>query len=355
MSINNLYIFLFVFFIILIIAYVFGMSMINLIDSRLNNNNNNKNINNVNNINKNNLQIEEYFSNNLQKLENGENTKNILEKYENKIEQFLDQKIELMSNANKKYSNDLKDSKNAINTRESFKTNFDKDFYVNMYKDAKIEGFIDEPDKSFKSWEFEKKTQQVCFQNHEHFKDGTNTKCSYGVTNYADPKDLSSIDLKIFMLNYPTNMTLQDYINWLYCFKNKEDELPYNHLKNLKKLKMGVELIEEQGILPPPGYYYPPLNSKDYFDKLYNNDTDEISIAPPLNSTTNVMMPFNYDEYSEFSQNFDVKGLTGELRNDDIGIKKNIHTLHDFVAPKDMNFNENSNVHNKFRWKKVEN
>ena len=223
-----------------------------------------------------------------------------------------------------------------------------------MYKDAKIEGFISEPDKSFVSWEIEKKNPQVCQIDHEHQKDGSNTKCSYGVTNYADPSDISPIDLKIFMLNYPTNMTLQDYINWLYCFKDKEDELPYNHLKNLKKLKMGIELVEEQGILPPPSYYYPSLNSKDYFDRLYNNE-NEIIVAPPLNSTTSSMMPFNYDEYSEFSQNFDLKGLTGELRNDDIGLKKDIHKLHDFVAPKDLNRSEIDDKYNSFRWKKVEN
>lgn len=327
MSINNLYIFLFIFFIILIIAYIFGMGMINLIDSRLNN------------LNKNHSYIEEYFSNNLKNKEEKIEKKQNYENYENS------QKIENFENSQK------------INKekKETFHTNFDKEFYQNMYKDAKIEGYINEvQEKDFQSWEIEKKNQQVCQEEHEHQKDGSSTKCSYGVTNYADPCDLSPIDLKIFMLNYPSNMTLQDYINWLYCFKNKENELPYNHLKNLKKLQMGKELIEEQGVLPPPSYYYPALNSKDYFDRLYNNE-NEIIVAPSLNSTTNVMMPFNYDEFSEFSQNFDVKGLTGELRNDDIGLKKNIHKLHDFVAPKDLNRSEIDDQYNSFRWKKVEN
>ena len=303
------------------------MGMINLIDSRLNN------------LNKNHSYIEEYFSNNLKNKEEKIEKQQNYENYENsdKIENFENsQKI----NKEKK---------------ENFHTNFDKEFYKNMYKDAKIEGYVNEvPERDFQSWEIEKKSQQVCQEDHEHQKDGSSTKCSYGVTNYADPCDLSPIDLKIFMLNYPSNMTLQDYINWLYCFKNKEDELPYNHLKNLKKLQMGKELIEEHGVLPPPSYYYPALNSKDYFDRLYNNE-NEIIVAPSLNSTTNVMMPFNYDEYSEFSQNFDVKGSTGELRNDDIGLKKNIHKLHDFVAPKDLNRSEIDDQYNSFRWKKVEN
>ena len=36
---------------------------------------------------------------------------------------------------------------------------------------------------------------------------------------------MSPIDLKVFQLNYPPNITLQDYINWLYCYVDKENEL----------------------------------------------------------------------------------------------------------------------------------
>ena len=30
---------------------------------------------------------------------------------------------------------------------------------------------------------------------------------------------------------------MQDYVNWLYCFKDNEEQLTYVHLKNLYKLK----------------------------------------------------------------------------------------------------------------------
>ena len=146
---------------------------------------------------------------------------------------------------------------------------------------------------------------------------------------------------------------MQDYVNWLYCFKDRENELPYNHLKNLKKLKKGIELVEEHGVLPPPSYYYPPLNAKDYYDKLY--DESEISIAPPLNSITSSMQPYNADEYAEFSQNFDVKGSTGELRNDDIAIKKNTQFVNDYVNGYDSFRIKETKEYNKFRRKKVEN
>lgn len=84
----------------------------------------------------------------------------------------------------------------------------------------KVEGFADLP--AYKGWNFERKEMLVCYKNHLHVKDGKNTLCTYGVTNYADPKDMSPIDLKMFMLNYPSNMTLQDYINWLYSYIGKK-------------------------------------------------------------------------------------------------------------------------------------
>ena len=136
--------------------------------------------------------------------------------------------------------------------------------------------------------------------------------------------------------------------------KDKEDELPYNHLKNLKKLKMGTELVEEAGVLPPPSYHYPPLNAIDYFDKLYNPE-NEINIAPPINSITSSMLPYNADEYIEFTQNLDVYGSTGELRNDDIGLKKNVNFVNDFVNGHDSFRHKNTAFYNTFRRKKVEN
>ena len=188
---------------------------------------------------------------------------------------------------------------------------------------------------------------------HIHKKAGNDTKCTYGLTNYADPKDMSPVDFKIFNLNYPPNMTLQDYVNWLYCYIDKEDQLPYNHLKNLEKLKLGKELIEETGVLPPPGYYYPALNAKDYFEKMYN-ETNEFNIAGPLNSTTGPMLGYNYDEYSEFSQNSDLYGSSGTLRNKDIPLKKDAKKLFNYINPKDSNSLNIDNENQIYRMKNVE-
>jgi hypothetical protein len=233
------------------------------------------------------------------------------------------------------------------------KTNFDNEYYEQMNKNNRVEGFFVDPPNTYKEWDIEKKQTQVCCKNHEHKKDGRDLNCTYGVTNYSDPHDMSPIDLRLFQLNYPQNMTLQDYINWLYCFIDKEDELPYNHLKNLQKLKAGKELIQEDGILPPPGYYYPASNSENYFKKMYNT-TQEFNIASPLNSSTGPMLGYNYDQYSEFLQNMDLKGQSGDLRNPDIGLKKNAKKLYNYINPQDSNNINMDNKYQIYRMKNVE-
>ena len=301
-----------VFIITVIVAYLFGLVLINTIDNRL------KNINL--NIPKQDIIIN-YPENNI-------------ENFENKI------------GLSEYKTYDFKKGKRLD-------TNYDNDYYIKKEKDSKIEGYVNEVDTSYKEWNIEKKKTQVCCKNHVHIKNGRDINCTYGVTNYADPKDMSPVDYKIFNLNYPSNMTLQDYINWLYCYIGKESQLPYNHLKNLEKIKMGKELIEETGVLPPPSYYYPALNSKDYFDKMYN-DINEFQVAPPLNSQTGPMLGYNYNEYSEFSQNFDINGSTGVLRNKDIALKKDAKKLHNYINPKDSNMLNEDSENQIYRIKNVE-
>ena len=271
------------FVITILIAYLFGIILVNLIDNRLN---------------KLKINTEEHYSN---KKEKKEDDKKIIE----------------------------------------YKTyNFDTGEELNEKGNFGIEGYTNnkEPDNLYKTWKYESKNDvQTCIKDHQHVKDGRSTKCTYGITNFADPVDMSPVDLRIFTLNYSPNMTMQDYINWLWCFKGREDQLPYNHLKNLEKMKMGKKLIPETGVCPPPAYYYPPLDAEQYFNKMYNIDSNEFNIAGPLNSITGPMLGYNYNDYSEFSQNNKLYGVSGDLRNPDIPLKVNAKKLYDNINPKDSN------------------
>ena len=221
---------------------------------------------------------------------------------------------------------------------------FDTSFQENS--DFILEGF-DSYENMNKKYENKQKSSHICFKNHKH------NNCSLGLMNYSDPKDLIEMDLKLFKLNYPPNMTMQDYVNWLYCYSNDEEQLPYNHLKNLYKLKKNIPLEEIKGICPPPGYEQSPLESEKYFDNLYTIN-NEFNIASNLNSQTGPIMAYNSEDYSDFSQNLDVKGSSGTLRNCDIGKKKSVKELNEYVIPKDSNHLENSKKYNKYFKKDIE-
>lgn len=212
---------------------------------------------------------------------------------------------------------------------------FSKSFGPKSIEPTNINGY-DGIHESSSVWNFDYEKhdaiKNLCFHNHQH-----NKKCSYGHTNYADPSTANIIEKRIFMLNYPPNMTMQDYINWLYCFIGKEDQLPYNHLKNLEKLKKNIPLVKEDGICPPPAQHFPPLDSEKYFKNMYDAKSHEIAFAPKLNSNTSSLVGANYNNYSEFSQNFDVYGSTGSIVNPDIAYKKNAKDLDNIIKPKNGN------------------
>ena len=295
-----------IFLITISIAYIFGLTIVKLVDTKLSN-------------------IELKVPLNLQRdmIENYENVKKNNEKEEKEREEII---------VSDKYK--IEEGKlerlNKVDMEENNKK-LDYEFFNTKEMSNKINGYdkYEDPQKEFLQWNKMENKKRVCIKDHKH-----DNKCNYGVTNYPDPKDISAIDLKLFVLNYPPNMTLQDYINWLWCFKDKPQQLPYNHLKNLDKLTRGIELKEESGILPPPSYYYPPKNAEQYFDTLYNLG-NEFNLAGPLNSTTGPMLGYNYNDYVEFTQNNNVYGVSGEIRNPDIGLKKTAKEVDTYIIPHD--------------------
>lgn len=152
--------------------------------------------------------------------------------------------------------------------------------------------------------------ESVCTKQHAHGS-GVGGFCQYGPTNYAYPQDMSSTDRQIFKMTYPANMTLQDYINWLWLYQNTPDLLTKDHRKNFEALKRGMVLSYSD---MPSSKNSPPLNSKKYFDKLYDL-SGQINWRLPLNMDTNGLLGYNYTDYSEFGQNFDQMGTSSILSN----------------------------------------
>jgi hypothetical protein len=315
--------------VIIVIGYIFGFLLLQMIDKKMN---------------------QMYTEQQIQQKEMFEN------KTPKREEVIVYHKIDAKETDDKMEFTDI--TEKVIEDRIKHKKfKFDEEYYQNMNMNQSIEGFTSfrEPKSSQIDWSPSSSNVQekVCFKNHHHHKDGSSKDCTYGVTNYADPRDMSPVDYQIFFLNYPPNMTLQDYINWLWCYRDKKEQLTYNHLRNLEKLEFGKPLISQPGICPPPSYYQPPLNAEDYFNKMYNQ-SNEFDISAPLHSVTGPMVGYNYKDYSEFSQNQDVYGQSGELRNPDIGLKKTAKEVDNYILPKDSQNLEEENKYHIYHVKNVE-
>lgn len=96
----------------------------------------------------------------------------------------------------------------------------------------------------------EEKLQQmnrVCIMKHNHNK----YLCQYGKTNYLNPMELDPVNRRLYQYNYFQNMTLQDYINWLWLYEKEPEKLCYEHNRNLAKLLEGKTLTYQSGVCPP--------------------------------------------------------------------------------------------------------
>ena len=108
----------------------------------------------------------------------------------------------------------------------------------------------------------------VCCINHNH----DDYKCKYGTVNFPNPRNINGIDRRIFKLNYQDNMTLQDYINWLFLFTDDESALSYEHYKFYNELKKGCSLKYVKGICPPSARKInKPITSNEYYTNLYDD------------------------------------------------------------------------------------
>jgi hypothetical protein len=122
---------------------------------------------------------------------------------------------------------------------------------------------------------------------------GSGPFCQYGPTNYKDPKDMTPDERKRFKFKYRNNMTLQDYKNWLYLYKDEIENLKQHHRRNLIKLMKGGALTERD---VPAIRLKPPTDAADYFQKMYKGG--KISVHFPDNDSP--LVGANYNQYTDF-------------------------------------------------------
>jgi len=163
--------------------------------------------------------------------------------------------------------------------------------------------------------------------------------------NYKNPDEMSSYERNAFKYGYPNAMTMQDYVNWLYLYRNSPDLLSLEHNINYQKLIKNITIRFEKGFTPPPSRRLAPLKAEDYFHAMYTQNPTQLDplftqtrnaavrVASNFGDPKNGMMAFNYDEYPNFSQNFDVMGTTQFVYNNELAEKTDPYFLQKFVGP----------------------
>jgi hypothetical protein len=161
--------------------------------------------------------------------------------------------------------------------------------------------------------------------------------------NYPDLKDMTIVERNAFKFGYPDGMTMQDYVNWLYLFRKTPNLLNLEHNINYQKLTNGIPIYYKKDKTPPPAKRLTPLNADDYFNSMYTKPptipnksltytiNEDVRVA--ANQGSSGIMPRNYDDYGDFSQNFDVKGTTGYVYNPELADKTDPYFLRNMIGP----------------------
>jgi len=161
--------------------------------------------------------------------------------------------------------------------------------------------------------------------------------------NYPSLKDMTIVERNAFKFGYPDGMTMQDYVNWLYLFRKTPNLLNLEHNINYQKLIAGVPIYYKKDKTPPPAKILTPLNADDYFNKMYSKPptipnesltytvNEDVRVA--ANQGSSGIMPRNYEDYGDFSQNFDVRGTTGHIYNPELADKTDPYFLRNMIGP----------------------
>jgi hypothetical protein len=168
-----------------------------------------------------------------------------------------------------------------------------------------------------------------------------------GPTNYPEPREMSAEQRRMFMWGYPADMTMQDYINWLWLYRGaNQDALDLEHRVNLDRLLEGRTLNTN---VPPSTRQVAPLNGQDYFLRQYPdvgsgstygggrvpepNSGARYPVASEPNTVMGSVRPANVNQYANQADNWDVWGQAGYVVNPELGRKVDAAELTRKVTP----------------------
>jgi hypothetical protein len=254
------------------------------------------------------------------------------ETFENKSDDLPSKKIEPEPSE--------EESENAEMGKEWEREIKDSTFNTNMPSQITYENILAFPDAEIKLEQRDKVYINPFFPNDKS--KGT-FQLETPRQNYPDLKDMTIVERNAFKFGYPDGMTMQDYVNWLYLFRKTPNLLNLEHNINYQKLTTGIPIHYKKDKTPPPSKRLTPLNADDYFNSMYTkpptipNKTLTYTINEDVRVSSNLgtsgIMPSNYDDYGDFSQNFDVKGSTGYIYSNELADKTDPYFLRNMIGP----------------------
>ena len=132
----------------------------------------------------------------------------------------------------------------------------------------------------------------------------------YGTTNYIEPKNMTESQKDLHKQSFPNNMTLQDYVNWLLLNRDNIHDLNHIHTTNLQNL------LYNKRIHQVPIDSMSNENHYLYDNQFIINNPRIISLKEEDNRTqSDIILPSNYVNYSDYRHNFNVYGLNGKCNN----------------------------------------
>ena len=162
--------------------------------------------------------------------------------------------------------------------------------------------------------------------------------------NYQRSEKMTPVERNAYKFGYPDGMTMQDYVDWLFLFKDNPELLNLEHYINYDKLINNTEIKYEKDRTPPPSKKLTPLNSENYFTQMYSEPPTmvqsdfrrvegEVRVSTNQGSITNGLLPYNFEKYGDFKQNFDVLGQSGKIYNEKMADKTDPYFLGAMVGP----------------------
>ena len=142
---------------------------------------------------------------------------------------------------------------------------------------------------------------------------------------YKDPSVMTNAERDRFKNQQDlSSFTPRDYANWLLLYKNCQEELTRDHLKNLQLLLSGASLPSEI----PRKKESPPESVKQYLDLL---DAGKALAIRDVNLDSGVYLPSNFTAYEDFIPPKELKN-TG-MANADVLKQQDLADLSSKIAP----------------------